>query len=177
MQAAASTLNVFDRLKGSFTEEQAHRLSELFFLSGGGLSAGEPLARRDIKELEAGIRSLELKIAETQHSLKALEAKMQHDLKELEGRVQHGLKALEAKVQHDLKEQEGRIQNSLKGLEGKMQHGLKELELQISRNRTETATEIGRAKVETIKWAAGFFLAQTGLLAGVLATFVKVMTG
>ena len=227
MDTVAEPLNIFDELKGPFTEEQAHRLAEMFAQVVDGPFESELFVKRDIKELEGGIKALDLKIVETQYSLKELEAKMQSGFKEQEGRIkaldlkiaetQHGLKELEAKMQSGFKEQEGRIkaldlkiaetQYSLKELEAKMQSGfkeqeakmqsgfkeqegrikaldlkmaetqcsLKELELQIARTKTEMMTEIGRSKVETIKWAVGLVMAQTAILAGILATYAKLV--
>ena len=95
---------------------------------------------------------MNLKIVETQCSLKELEAKMQSGFKEQEGRI----KALDLKM-------------------AETQCSLKELELQIARTKTEMMTEIGRSKVETITWAVGLVMAQTAILAGILATYAKLV--
>ena len=130
MLGATDTPEVYDQLKETFTDEQAHDLSRIFSLTG----SDKLFVTREIEELKR-------QGAETQKSIKELEFKI-------------------VEMQGDIVEMQG----GLKELEAKMQSGYQELELKIA-----------KSKNEILKWTTGFFLVQTGILAGIFVAAIKLL--
>ena len=71
MFPSIDTLQIYDRLKKTFPEEQAHELSQVLYLIGSELATKEDIKELDVKtqirfkELENRFKELELGIVET----------------------------------------------------------------------------------------------------------------
>ena len=172
MLDTTDTLDIYERLKKLFTEEQAHELSQMFALIDSGASTNGRSAKRNVTELEetmwngfkeqeAHIKELDLKIEATQHSIKELDLKIES--------TQHSIKELDLKIestQHNIKELDLKIEAT--------QHNVKELDIQIVRTQTEMVSAISDSKVEIIKWVVGLFFLQVSMLVGLLAAYVGI---
>jgi hypothetical protein len=105
MPQAIDTLKLFDTLKKSFTEEQAHLLSHTIAIVRDETAEEVLATKKDIKELEAitqqEIRRLEFKIAETSSNLelKIAETSSNLELKIAETSSNLELKIAEVKTQ------------------------------------------------------------------------------
>ena len=142
MLAATDTLDIYNRLKKSFTEKQAHELSQMFVLIDSGASINGSSAKKNVTELEVTMRN---GFKEQEAHIKELDLKIEA--------TQHNIKELDLKIEAT-------------------QHNVKELELQIVRTQTEMVSAIGNSKVEIIKWVVGLFFLQVSMLVGLLAAYV-----
>ena len=173
MLDTTDTLDIYERLKKLFTEEQAHELSQMFALIDSGASTNGRSAKRNVTELEEtmwnGFKEQEAKM---QSGFKEQEAEMQSGFKEQEAHIkeldlkieatQHSIKELDLKIestQHSIKELDLKIestQHSIKELDLKIestQHNIKELDLKIEatqHNVKELDIQIVRTQTEMV---------------------------
>ena len=79
MFPSIDTLQIYDRLKKTFPEEQAHELSQVLYLIGSELATKEDIKELDVKtqirfkELENRFKELENRFKELENRFKELE--------------------------------------------------------------------------------------------------------
>ncbi len=94
------TLKIFDDLKQSFTEEQAHKLSVMFKSAIEG-SLDELATKQDIAGLKQDIAGLTVI---TQHAIEALRAETKRDIEELRTETKRDLQALELRLKNEMQQ-------------------------------------------------------------------------
>ena len=152
--AVADSSKFIDALKESFSEEQAEQLFQALSLVGKEPLQNRPATRKEIKELEQTtrkeIKELNLKIEESREATRKEIASLREDTKrEI------------ASLKEDTKRE-------IKGLGEDTRREIKELDRKI----TGLEVKIAETKTETLKWTAGFLLAQTG----VIVALIKVLS-
>ena len=163
--AVADSSKFIDALKESFSEEQAEQLFQALSLVGKEPLQNRPATRKEIKELEQTTRK----------EIKELEQTTRKEIKELNLKIEESREATRkeiASLKEDTKREIASLKEDtkreIKGLGEDTRREIKELDRKI----TGLEVKIAETKTETLKWTAGFLLAQTG----VIVALIKVLS-
>lgn len=144
-----------------FTEEQAEiQVRLLFTILDNQLSTKADMATMDLNvlELKRDIREIDARIQEINARIQELNVRIQ----EIDAKVE----VTKAELQKDLESLRMTLQKEMESLKVVLQ-------LEFQRDIASVKRDIESAKVESIKWTAGMFAAQTALIIGALFTMLK----
>ena len=152
--AIADSSKFVETLRPTFTEEQAERLSRALSLAVENLPPNRPTANREIKELELKIEEFR---ESTRKEIKVSEQATREEIKELELKIEESRESTRKEIE-GLKEW---TRKEIRESEQATRKEIKELERVVK----GLDVRIAETKSETLKWTAGFLLAQTGAIA------------
>ncbi|MBF0584584.1 MAG: DUF1640 domain-containing protein [Magnetococcales bacterium] len=141
------------------------------------------------EQAEIQVRMLS-EILDTQLSTKADMAKLdanmlelKRDIREIDAKVeltkavlQKEIEAVRLGLQKEIEAVRLGLQKEIEAVRTGMQKDLESTRLELQRDIISVKKDIESAKLDTIKWTAGMFAAQTALIIGVLFTFT-IKTG
>lgn len=135
-------------------------------------AAGMPESQAEV-QAETIMEWMEDRLA-TKVELETVRADLKRDIKEIDGKTETRLKELDIKAETRFRELDGKIET----VRADLKRDIKELDVKIETvietSKLELRKDIESAKVDTIKWTAGMFVAQTAMIIGALFAVMKM---
>ncbi|MBF0141356.1 MAG: hypothetical protein HQL74_13890 [Magnetococcales bacterium] len=135
-------------------------------------AAGMPEAQAEI-QAETIMEWMDDKLA-TKVELDVVRADLKRDIKELDVKAETRFREMDIKAETRFREMDAKVEVT----KAEIKRDLKELEVKletiIKTSNLELRKEIESAKVDTIKWTAGMFVAQTALIVGAVFAVMKM---
>ena len=136
----------------------------------------------NLKELDV---KAEIRFRELDVNLRELDAKSEASRRELDVKAETRFRELDVKAETRFRELDGKIETCFKELDSKIEttkaelkRNIKELDGKIETSKAEILAGmnagIATAKVDSIKWTAGMFVAQTALIIGAMFAMLKM---
>jgi len=126
MAHTIDTLKLFDDLKESFTEEQAHKLSVIFKLSIEG-SLDELATKQNVVDSTASTQQAIAKVtSDVEREIEALRAETQQAIAE----VKRDIEALRAETQYAIAE----VKRDIEALRAEVKRDIEELRIEVRRD-------------------------------------------
>ena len=192
MPQAMETQKIYDGLKETFPEEQAHSLSLMLAqavertvdrlsadTNSKDLDHKIAQIRKDIKELDYKIaqlrkdgeefaaetkREIEKLRSETKKEIEKFKSEVKQDIEQLKSEVKQDIEQLKSETKQDIENLRSEIKRDIKELAAETKKDIKELDHRIVR----LEVRIEQIKTDILKWVGGLLLAQTGVIAALV---------
>ncbi|MEO5330682.1 MAG: CCDC90 family protein [Magnetococcus sp. YQC-5] len=121
--------------------------------------------KRDIEETKTELkRDIEAIQTELKRDIEASQTELKRDIKEMDTKIE----TIRAELKRDLAEMETNLRKDMNLMETNLRKDMNLMESNLKR-------DIESSKVETIKWTAGMFVAQTAMIIGALFAVMKMV--